>query len=206
MLILNTRNYFSLSDMFAIANGAPVDWSKITNSDDNLAVVYNLLNGSPFPAEILSVTSDSYAEKMFARFIRRCWEDSIVFTDDYFENDIEVSPDPKPSFISWCERSASFFERTLSREKAILLAYDAKIASLSSPIHAQNKTTTKQNEMPVSEIDTENHLSNLDDVTTTSDEDGATPIARLAEIQNLWNDEMTKWENDFIAIFIVPDL
>jgi hypothetical protein len=78
--------------------------------------------------------------------------------------------------------------------------------SLTAAVHSASSVTTKNNDMPVSQIDLENHLSNLDLVASSTDDDGGTTMARVAEIQSLYKNELEIWENDFVAKMVIEVL
>lgn len=194
------RTYYTVNDLWDTYPGNV--WDDISDAVDNLAQIISAININIPSDEMLAATSDAYSKKMFADFMRRCYDEEIAFADDVFDNgELISSENVKAEYNSWCLRAAAYIKRTLPQHKTILDAYAAKASTILSAVHSTNSTTTKNNDMPVSATDLANHLSGLDEIISSADDDGGTAIARLNELQRLYDDELVKWENEFASKF-----
>jgi len=199
------RTYYTVEDLADLTE--QLGWDEPVSSNDYIKVFLSDLQ-IILPGDMTAATSDTNSEKIFVDFMRRCWNEVVFFTDETLDwTGAVISAETETGkAISFLEKAASYFVRTLPSHKPILDAYAEKIVSLTAAVHSASSVTTKNNDMPVSQIDLENHLSNLDLVASSTDDDGGTTMARVAEIQSLYKNELEIWENDFVAKMVIEVL
>lgn len=189
------RTFYTLGEM--LGEGGSLPWEDV---DESQSVLLDLAVGISLPTDIALAVSDPFSRQMFADVCHRAWDADAIFVDEvYDEYGLLISAETfLDKYQKWLRKACVYFRRTLEEHKAILNAYQTKIAALLSRVGAHTESTLKGNDMPVNETDTENHLSSLSRTTVENEDDMGTPIARLDEIQRLYKDELTRWENDFI--------
>ncbi len=196
---MTSRTYYTIEDM--------VDASlhlkfQAVPSNVSVASIANGLGIMTVPTSLSTAANDPYSVQMFYLFIIRNWKQYVCYADDVIaDNEVVSHDDMKEKMNEWCQRALAYFLRTLPKRKAILDLYNAKKTHLLDPVHSSTLSTNKVNDMPVSPVDVQDHLSNLSTVEGVNDDDGATTIARIDEVSRLYNDELELWEDDFSSNF-----
>ena len=198
---ITSRQYYTLGEMLDTSQG--MVWEDV---DESQSILLSLSIGVGLPEDIALAVSDPFSRQMFADACHRAWDVEVIFTDEiYDEYGLLISAETFiDKYQKWLQKACAYFRRTLEEHKAILNAYSSKIAVLLDPANSQTISILKSNDMPINETDTEDHLSSLSNTTNDTHDDMGTPIARLEEIQRLYKDEMTRWENDFIEKMTIP--
>lgn len=132
---------------------------------------------------------NTYIKEVFVRFCNRYWDEYIVRSDDILTTDADYSN----AFVPVMSKLIYILRSTLNRYTEIISAYTKKKDQLLSQISSTNTSTftdAPQTDIQTKIID-EDHVSTI--TKNVSQTDGSSPVARINEIERLYDDTYDRW-------------
>lgn len=132
---------------------------------------------------------NTYIKEVFVRFCNRYWDEYIVRSDDILTTDADYSN----AFVPVMSKLVYLLRATLNRYTEIISAYTKKKDQLLSQISSTNTSTftdAPQTDIQTKIID-EDHVSTI--TKNVIQTDGSSPVARINEIERLYDDAYDRW-------------
>lgn len=132
---------------------------------------------------------NTYIKEVFVRFCNRYWDEYIVRSDDILTTDADYSN----VFVPVMSKLIYLLRSSLDRYTEIISAYTKKKDQLLSQISSTNTSTftdAPQTDIQTKIID-EDHVSTI--TKNVMQTDGSSPIARINEIERLYEDAYDRW-------------
>lgn len=137
----------------------------------------------------LKFLDNTYIKEVFVRFCNRYWDEYIVRSDDILTTDSDYSN----AFVPVMSKLVYLLRATLNRYTEIISAYTKKKDQLLSQIASTNTSTftdAPQTDIQTKIID-EDHVSTI--TKNVMQTDGSSPVARINEIERLYDDTYDRW-------------
>lgn len=132
---------------------------------------------------------NTYIKEVFVRFCNRYWDEYIVRSDDILTTDADFSN----AFVPVMSKLVYLLRASLNRYTEIISAYTKKKDQLLSQISSTNTSTftdAPQTDIQTKIID-EDHVSTI--TKNVIQTDGSSPVARINEIERLYDDAYDRW-------------
>lgn len=197
------KEYESLSGLFASQS---VSTYKPYNYNHTASIWFTkVLPATDYPDYQFPTTynsGDTYADSVMSRVARRYWNRIVLIFDD---RDDEASKAYK-RFV-FLQRVFNRLEETHDYYVKMLTLYASQADHLLDQIKTSTDSLNKFNDTPQDQSSTADditdttHLTNITKNEVLTKSDGASPIARLKEVELAYSDMLTKWADEFSDLF-----
>lgn len=165
-------------------------------SNNDILAIANAMTGYSTPMIVSATWKDSNVSSVLDLIIKR-------FNDEYcystYENNLTTRD--KNVFVM---RLINILEMTYGKYSKLLSVYSSIDSNLLAKINTHSDGVSKFNDTPQDsgDFDTDTHLSNITRQETDTGTDGDTPMGRVAEIQEKYDNILLRWSNEFESLFM----
>lgn len=191
-----TRHYLTLNDLIEAALGEELPEAYLLGDTPDISqglkqIIIELL-GTPSSANpIVATASTEFWCKWFVPYYL---DEYVGYYDEGTDNnDVEV-------YANFMRRYINVYRNTYEKYQAILKAYRQAEVDLLKPI--LSKSTSRYNDTPQNSglYEDDSHTSNI--TASESETDAATPMERIREIHDQYDNVYYEWLKEFHILFV----
>lgn len=146
--------------------------------------------------------SDTYADSVLERVARKYWNRVILIYD---EDDTSATKARK--IFDFLCKVYNRLDETHAYYTKMLTLYASQASNLLNQIKTTTDGLNKFNDTPQDQSSTDDditddtHLTNITKTSATTSSDGASPMARLKEVEVQYSDMLSRWVDEFSDLF-----